>query len=109
MDFISKNEKRIVSNKKRLEAEESPELEQKAKEIHEVGIQIGEKLAKAEALGECAYVCTCIHTYVYVCMQCDMCTWWCVGGRVFTDVAASGWIDVLVVLTPLTQDCTSGG
>ena len=57
MDFISKNEKRIVSNKKRLEAEESPELEQKAKEIHEVGIQIGEKLAKAEALGECVYVC----------------------------------------------------
>ena len=99
MDFISKNEKRIVSNKKRLEAEESPELEQKAKEIHEVGIQIGEKLAKAEALGECAYVC----------VRCDMCTWWCVGGRVFTDVAASGWIDVLVVLTPLTQDCTSGG
>ena len=53
LDFIGKNEKRIVSNKKRLEAEESPELEQKAKEIHEVGIQIGEKLAKAEALGEC--------------------------------------------------------
>ena len=94
MDFISKNEKRIVSNKKRLEAEESPELEQKAKEIHEVGIQIGEKLAKAEALGECVYVC-CVHMLV--------CGW------EFTDVAASGCVDVLVVLTPLTQDCTSGG
>lgn len=66
LDFISKNEKRIVSNKKRLEAEESPELEQKAKEIHEVGIQIGEKLAKAEALGE----------HEYLCMLCvRVCTW----------------------------------
>ena len=67
LDFISKNEKRIVSNKKRLEAEESPELEQKAKEIHEVGIQIGEKLAKAEALGERVYLrmlCACVHLWM---------------------------------------------
>ena len=67
LDFISKNEKRIVSNKKRLEAEESPELEQKAKEIHEVGIQIGEKLAKAEALGENVYAVS-VHAYVYICV-----------------------------------------
>ena len=67
LDFISKNEKRIVSNKKRLEAEESPELEQKAKEIHEVGIQIGEKLAKAEALGENVYA---VSVHGYVCMVC---------------------------------------
>ena len=56
LDFFGKSEKRIASNKERLEAEENPELEQKAKEIHEMGSQIGEKLAKAEALGECALV-----------------------------------------------------
>jgi RNA-binding protein Luc7-like 2 len=50
-DFIVKNERKIVTNKKRLEAEESPELEAKAQEMHDLGIQIGEKLAKAETLG----------------------------------------------------------
>ena len=50
-DFITKNERKIVANKKRLEAEESPDLEAKAQEMHELGIQIGEKLAKAETLG----------------------------------------------------------
>ena len=37
-----------------------------------------------------------------------VCSCWRVGGRVFTDVAASGCVDVFGVLTPLTQTVPVG-
>ncbi|XP_065899388.1 putative RNA-binding protein Luc7-like 1 [Dysidea avara] len=50
--FIKDNERKIELAKKRLEMQEkNPELEAKAQVVHELGIQIGEQVAKSEALG----------------------------------------------------------
>eukprot|EP00731_Ephydatia_muelleri_P029226 Em0020g870a len=50
--FVKDNERKIEGNKKRLElADENPEMQTKSQEIHELAVQIGEKVAKAEALG----------------------------------------------------------
>ncbi|XP_064406863.1 putative RNA-binding protein Luc7-like 2 isoform X2 [Halichondria panicea] len=50
--FISDNERKIESAKKRLTlTQEAPGLEEKVDQIHELSVQIGEKVAKAEGLG----------------------------------------------------------
>ena len=51
--FLSDNDRKIEANRKRLDlSEDNPELEAKSQEIHELAVQIGEKVTKAESLGE---------------------------------------------------------
>lgn len=51
--FIADNERKIEAAKKRLTlTQEAPGLEEKVDQIHELAVEIGEKVAKAEALGE---------------------------------------------------------
>ena len=50
--FLAENDRKIEMNRKRLDlTEDNPELEAKSQEIHELAVQIGEKVTKAEALG----------------------------------------------------------
>lgn len=50
--FLADNDRKIEVNRKRLDlTEDNPELEAKSQEIHELAVQIGEKVTKAEALG----------------------------------------------------------
>ena len=51
--FLADNDRKIEANRKRLDlTEDNPELEAKSQEIHELAVQIGEKVTKAESLGE---------------------------------------------------------
>ena len=50
--FLTDNDRKIEMNRKRLDlSEDNPEMEAKSQEIHELAVQIGEKVSKAEALG----------------------------------------------------------
>ena len=50
--FLTDNDRKIEANRKRLDVtEDNPELEAKSQEIHELAVQVGEKVTKAEALG----------------------------------------------------------
>lgn len=50
--FLKDNERKIEGAKKRLTmTQETPEMEEKVEQIHELAVQVGEKVAKAEALG----------------------------------------------------------
>lgn len=50
--FLADNDRKIEVNRKRLDlSEDNPELEARSQEIHELAVQIGEKVTKAEALG----------------------------------------------------------
>ena len=51
--FLADNDRKIEANRKRLDVtEDNPELETKSQEIHELAVQIGEKVSKAESLGK---------------------------------------------------------
>ena len=50
--FLADNDRKIETNRKRLDVtEDNPEMEVKGQEIHELAVQIGEKVSKAEAMG----------------------------------------------------------
>ena len=51
--FLADNDRKIEANRKRLDVtEDNPEMEAKGQEIHELAVQIGEKVSKAEAMGQ---------------------------------------------------------
>ena len=51
--FLADNDRKIEANRKRLDVtEDNPEMEAKSQEIHELAVQIGEKVSKAEAMGQ---------------------------------------------------------
>ena len=51
--FLADNDRKIEINRKRLDlSEDNPEMEAKSQEIHELAVQVGEKVSKAETLGK---------------------------------------------------------
>jgi RNA-binding protein Luc7-like 2 len=58
--FLTDNDRKIEANRKRLDVtEDNPEMEAKSQEIHELAVQIGEKVSKAEAMGQSVDILRC--------------------------------------------------
>ena len=70
-DFLRTCDRKVEAAKKRLEDQElDPESESRANKVHDIAEQIGQKLAKAEQLGNSFNSCVSL---IFVCYKNEYC------------------------------------